>query len=131
VSNRAFLLRYLQLTVVACITLLTAHYIRYELIEPVALGVQCTNSSNWRCQLRELAIFALQQSRLGWCAIGLVIAAYFTRRFVFAIAACWVACVGLVLYTPELCAIALLATGLVALRGQKVLNQAGKAIQSQ
>jgi hypothetical protein len=129
--------RFLLLAVVVGVSLLAAHYVRHHLIEPVAMGIECPGVSNfastWRCSLREFAIWALQHSRLGWSSLALICIAYFSRQFVFAVLAVSIAGVGVVLYTPELCAIALLSAGLLALRATKKVghSQAGNAMQSQ
>jgi hypothetical protein len=82
---------------------------------------------------RRLAIEALQQARLAWVALSLVAISYFTRLRQMAFLAWGVACAGLVLYTAELCSIALLLAGLVAISGRerKATNSTGRATQSQ
>jgi hypothetical protein len=134
-ANKSLLLRCLMLVAVACATLVAAHYVRHELIEPVAMGAICEKLATWQCRLRDIAILALQQSRLGWGAIALVCVAYFAGSFSVALLAWCVACIGLVLYTPELCALAFLFAGLVAIgageRDNQVESKAGDAIHSQ
>ncbi len=134
-ANKSLPLRCFVLTVVACATLVTAHYIRHQLIEPVSLGALCEKIATWQCRLRDVATFVLQESRLGWGALALVCVAYFTGSFFVAILAWCVASIGLVLYTPELCAVALLFAGLLAINvndgESQADNQAGKAIHSQ
>jgi hypothetical protein len=131
VGNKRLLQRSIWLAVVACVALLVTSYIRHQLIEPVTMGVYCATSSNWECSVRQLAITALQERRFAWAAFALVGIAYVSRFFPIALLAWSVASAGLVLYTAELCSIALLLAGLVAIRGANVAIETGNARQSQ
>jgi hypothetical protein len=130
-TNKSLLLRCFILATVAWVTLVSAHYIRHQFIEPVAMGAICEKVATWPCRLREFVIFVLQKSRLGWAALALVCVAYFTNSFFVALLAWCIACIGLVLYTPELSAVALLLAGLLTIRVSEGENQAGKAIHIQ
>jgi hypothetical protein len=130
-ANKSLLFRCFILAVIACVTLVFAHYVRYQLVEPVTMGAICAKVATLQCRLRDVAIFVLQESRLGWGAIALVCLAYFTNVFFVALLAWCIACIGLVLYTPELCAVALLLAGLLTIRVSGRENQAGKAMHTQ
>jgi hypothetical protein len=129
--NKPMLMRCVILAASACVTLVAAHLIRHQLIEPVAMGVLCEKVATWQCRLRDIAIFVLQESRLGWGALALVGIAYFKGGFPVALLAWWVSCIGLVLYTPELCAVALLLAGLLAIRVSDGDTQASTAVHIQ
>jgi hypothetical protein len=129
--NKQMLIRCVILAASACVTLVAAHFIRHQLIEPVTMGVLCEKVAIWQCRLRDIAIFVLQESRLGWGALALVCIAYFKGGFLFALLAWWVSCIGLVLYTPELCAVALLLAGLLAIRVSEGETQASTAVHIQ
>jgi hypothetical protein len=133
VGNKLLLHRYLWLAIVALATLTATAYIRHSLIEPVSMGVYCESSTSWFCMIRRLAIEALQQARLAWIAFSLVAMAYVARALSIAVLAWAVACAGLVLYTAELCSVALLLAGLVAIGGRerKAPASTGRATQSQ
>jgi hypothetical protein len=85
--------------------------------------------------VRRLSIEALQQGRLAWIALSLVAISYVTRLFPIVLLAWAVACAGLVLYTAELCSMALLLAGLVAVGSgggeRTAANNTGSATQSQ
>jgi hypothetical protein len=130
-ANNSMLLRCFILATVACVTLVSVNYVRNQFIEPVAMGALCEKVVMWQCWLRDIAILMLQESRLGWGAFALVGVAYFTKNFYAALLAWCVACIGLVLYTPELCAAALLFAGLLAICGDESESQAGRAIHIQ
>ena len=130
-GNKSLVLRCVALAAIAFVTLSAAHYVRHDLIEPVAMGLICESVSTWQCRLREAAIFLLQESRLGWAALALVCMAYFSGFFLLALFAWCVSCIGLVLYTPELCAVALLFAGLLVVRRSDGETQAGKAMHIQ
>jgi hypothetical protein len=131
VGSKPLQRRYLWLAIVAFATLTVTAYIRHSLIEPVSMGVYCESSSSWGCMIRRVSIFALQDSRLAWAALSLVALAYLTRVFLFALLGWAIACAGLVLYTAELCSIALLLAGLVSILERQIANKTGSAIQSQ
>ena len=101
------------LTGVCGLALIGAHYIRFELIEPVSVGTFCqTTSSHWRCLIRETVLALLTEQRLGWLSIAAAL-----LSLVFGTAAlgwfAWsVAATGFVLYNAELAAPALLLAGL-------------------
>jgi hypothetical protein len=133
-TNRFLLFRCLILVAIACATFFAAHYVRHQLIEPVAMGAICEKSAGWanlQCSLRHIAIFALQDSRLGWGALALVGVAYLTGSFAVALLAWCLASIGLVLYTPELCAVTLLFAGLLCMRTNQRDRHTGAVIQSQ
>jgi hypothetical protein len=131
VGSKQLLYRYVCLAMVACLTLTVTAYIRHSLIEPVSMGAYCQSSASWACMVRRLSIIALQEARLAWIALGLVAIAYLTRFFPFALLAWGCACAGLILYTAELCSIALLLAGLVCIVDRKTTNKPGNATQSQ
>jgi hypothetical protein len=131
VASKQLLYRYVWLAIVACLTLTVTAYIRHSLIEPVSMGAICKSSASWFCMVRRISIFALQESRLAWIALGLVAIAYLTRFFPFALLAWGFACAGLILYTAELCSVALLLAGLVCIIERKTPNKTSNATQSQ
>jgi hypothetical protein len=131
VGSKQLLHRYVWLAMVACLTLTITAYIRHSLIEPVSMGAICESSASWLCMVRRISIVALQESRLAWIAFGLVAIAYVTRFLPFALLAWGFACAGLILYTAELCSIALLLAGLVSILERQVVNKTGSATQSQ
>jgi hypothetical protein len=131
VGSKQLLHRYVWLAMVACLTLTVTAYIRHSLIEPVSMGAICESSASWLCMVRRLSIVALQEARLAWVALGLVAIAYLARFFPFALLAWGFACAGLILYTAELCSIALLLAGLVTTLDRSVKTKTGSATQSQ
>jgi hypothetical protein len=131
VGSKQLLHRYVWLAMVACLTLTVTAYIRHSLIEPVSMGAICESSASWLCMVRRLSIVALQEARLAWVALGLVAIAYLARFFPFAILGWGFACAGLILYTAELCSIALLLAGLVTTLDRSVKTKTGSATQSQ
>jgi hypothetical protein len=131
VGNKHLRAHYIWLAMLAFATLLATSYIRHQLIEPVAMGVYCETSSSWACTLRQFAILVLQERRLAWFALGLVGIAFLTRYFPIALLAWCIACAGLVLYSAELCSIALLLAGIVAIRAANAATQTGDVTQSQ
>jgi hypothetical protein len=131
VGSKQLLYRYVWLVIVAVATLAATAYIRHSLIEPISMGVYCESSSSWACTTRRVSIIALQDSRLAWAALSLVAIAYLTRFYPFTLLAWGVACAGLILYTAELCSIALLLAGLLSTLDRSVKTIAGNATQSQ
>jgi hypothetical protein len=97
------------------------------------MGVYCESLSSWECTVRRFSIMALQQGRLAWIALSFVVISYFTRSFPIALLAWGVSCAGLILYSAELCSMALLLAGLVAVSGgeRDAANKTGNDIQSQ
>ena len=90
---------------------------RHWLIEPVSLSQRCDAglAGTW-CSVRWWIIQAFVQQRIGWFALTLAILASVLSRRDAAAVALIAACIGLVLYSTELCAPATLLALLVFAR---------------
>ena len=105
----------LFLTCTAAIGLAAAA--RHWLIEPVSLSQRCdAGSAGTWCSVRWWIIQAFVQQRIGWFALTLAILASVLSRRDAAAVALIAACIGLVLYSTELCAPATLLALLVFAR---------------
>lgn len=106
-----------------------ARFLRYRLIEPVAITELCLVETLWWCPLRTGLIIFMQWGGIGWLAGALVVLALIGRgtgRGGIAVAAAILAMaaggVGLVLYNATLAGLALVLGGLV-LAGRPLQRQ--------
>ena len=110
------------LTGVGGLTLICAQSIRYDLIEPASVGAFCeaasTQSTNWRCLIRQAVIALLTEQRLGWLAIAVALLSLVARASALGWIAWCLASAGFVLYHAELSAPALLLAGLALTRAR-------------
>lgn len=104
--------------VLICATALAlAAAARHGLIEPADVTARCDGGAkdSW-CIVRAWIIQAFVNQRIGWAALAMALMATVTGWRTLAGAALFVACVGLILYTTELCAPAALLAALVFAR---------------
>lgn len=90
---------------------------RYGLVEPTDMTAQCDGGAKdvW-CNVRAWTIQSFVNQRIGWVALFLAICATATAWRSIAGAALFAACSGLILYTTELCAPAVLLALMVFVR---------------
>jgi apolipoprotein N-acyltransferase len=90
---------------------------RHMLVEPADMTAYCDGgaSSGW-CIARTWIIQAFVHQRIGWAALALAVLASVSGWRSAAALALWLACAGMVLYTTELCAPAVLLALLVFVR---------------
>ena len=90
---------------------------RYLLIEPAHITYLCDSGSReaW-CSMRSWIIQAFVHQRMGWVALALASAALLTGWLWIAAFALFISCAGLILYTTELCAPAVLLALIVVVR---------------
>ena len=107
------------LTGVGGLTLICAHSIRYDLIEPASVGAFCEAASgHWRCLIRRSVLALLTEQRLGWLAIAVALLSLVARASALGWIAWCLASAGFVLYNAELAAPALLLAGLALTRAR-------------
>jgi hypothetical protein len=113
-NNRQSIALALFLCIVA---LALAAGLRHRLIEPVHLTAYCDGgaSSGW-CTLRAWVIQAFVHQRIGWFALGVAVLASMTNWRSLAALAIVSSCSGMVLYTADLCTVALVLSALVFVR---------------
>ena len=104
------------------LALMGAHAIRYDLIEPASVGAFCetasTQSTHWRCLIRQGVIALLTDQRLGWLAIAVALLSLVFGTSALGWCAWCLASAGFVLYNAELSAPALLLAGLALTRAR-------------
>ena len=104
------------------LALICAHAIRYDLIEPASVGAFCetasTQSTNWRCLIRQSVLALLTEQRLGWLSIAMALLSLIFRTSTLGWCAWFLASTGFVLYNAELAAPALLLAGLALTRAR-------------
>ena len=107
------------------VALALAAGLRHRLIEPVHLTAYCDGgaTSGW-CTLRAWVIQAFVHQRIGWFALGVAVLASFTGWRSLAALAIVSSCSGMVLYTADLCAVALVLSALVFVRDHPADGQA-------
>ena len=99
------------------LALIGAHSIRFDLIEPAAVGAFCeTASTHWRCLIRQAVLGLLTEQRLGWLSIAVALLSLIFRTSTLGWCAWFLASTGFVLYNAELAAPALLLAGLALTR---------------
>ena len=104
---------------VAGLALMGAHSVRYDLIEPAAVGAFCeTAATHWRCLIRQAVLALLTEQRLGLLSIVLALLSLLLRMSTFGWPAWFLASTGFVLYNAELAAPALLLAGLALTRAR-------------
>ena len=104
---------------VSGLALICAHAIRYDLIEPTAVGAFCeTASTHWRCLIRQAVLGLLTEQRLGWLSIVLALLSVVLGASTLGWCAWFLASTGFVLYNAELAAPALLLAGLALTRAR-------------
>lgn len=108
----------LRATLLAAVAVSTAYALRHGLVEPQAWAVRCevVPWGEWRCVLRDATVQAFADQRLGWAALTLALLATLTRWRAVALFALVAGCAGLVLYTADLGAPAVLLAALVLVR---------------
>ena len=90
---------------------------RHGLVEPPDMTAHCDGGAqDVRCNVRAWVIQSFVNQRIGWVALALAMLATVTAWRSIAAAALFVACAGLILYTTELCAPAVLLALLVFVR---------------
>lgn len=105
------------------VALISAHFVRYDLIEPAAVGAFCeTASSHWRCLIRQAVLTLLTEQRLGWLSIVAAVLGLIFRMRTLGWCAWYLASTGFVLYNAELAAPALLLAGLALTRARYRLH---------
>jgi apolipoprotein N-acyltransferase len=99
--------------------------LRHQLIEPVHLTAYCDGgaATGW-CTLRAWVIQAFVHQRIGWFALGVAVLASITNWRSLAALAIVSSCSGMVLYTADLCAVALVLSALVFVRDHQADGQA-------
>jgi small-conductance mechanosensitive channel len=99
--------------------------LRHQLIEPVHLTTYCDGgaASGW-CTLRAWVIQAFVHQRIGWFSLGIAVLSSITNWRPLAALAIVSSCSGMVLYTADLCAIALVLSALVFVRDSPADGQA-------
>lgn len=102
---------------VGATALTLAFFARHQLIEPADMTAFCDGGAQttW-CSIRAWIIQGFVHRRIGWFALALAALATVTGWRIVAGATLFCACVGLVLYTAELCAPAALLALLVFVR---------------
>ena len=104
------------------LALICAHAIRYDLIEPASVGAFCetasTQSTNWRCLIRQGVLALLTEQRLGWLSIAVALFSLVFSASALGWCAWFLASTGFVLYNAELAAPALLLAGLALTRAR-------------
>jgi hypothetical protein len=106
-----------------------AALLRVLLIEPEAFAHRCGASAGpWWCTLRAAAIVVFASGGLAVAAIGAGVAATVTRRAGVALSAACLGAAGLVLYSVEAGAVALLL-GLLALARARERESGGRTEQ--
>jgi apolipoprotein N-acyltransferase len=102
------------------VALALAAGLRHRLIEPVHLTAYCDGgaASAW-CTLRAWVIQAFVHQRIGWFALAVAVLASITSWRSLAALAILASCAGLVLYTADLCAVALVLSVLVFVRDSR------------
>ena len=102
------------------LALICAHAIRYDLIEPASVGAFCetasTQSTNWRCLIRQGVLALLTEQRLGWLSFAMALLSLVPGASALGWIAWCLASTGFVLYNAELAAPALLLAGLALTR---------------
>ena len=115
------------------LALIGAHAIRYDLIEPASVGAFCetasTQSTNWRCLIRQSVLALLTEQRLGWLSIAMALLSLIFRTSTLGWCAWFLASTGFVLYNAELAAPALLLAGLALTRARHRLNNQRRSEQ--
>ena len=110
------------LTGVCALALISARYIRYDLIEPASIGAFCetasTHTTHWRCLIRQAVLALLTEQRLGWLSIAAALLSLVLRMPTLGWCAWFLASTGFVLYNAELAAPALLLAGLALTRAR-------------
>lgn len=107
------------LTGVCAVALTSAYYIRYDLIEPAAVGTFCeTASALWRCLIRQAILVLLTEHRLGWLAVAAALLSLVLGMPTLGWCAWFLASAGFVLYNAELAAPALLLAGVALARAR-------------
>jgi hypothetical protein len=105
---------WLNLALWCALSLSAATFVRFSWIEAPELAAHCdAGAPGGGCALRAWIIQAFIHQRLGWAALGLAALAYGMASPRVAGAAVFLACSGLVLYSTELSAPALLLAALV------------------
>lgn len=115
--------------ILALVAGLAAHGLRYQLIEPEALGAACASGSAWWCAPRTVLIVATQWNLLGIVALASALLAWFPLarwRTELAHAALLVSGAGIVLYNASYCAAALVLALLVLAFDRQDAAQAGE-----
>ena len=108
------------------LALIGAHAFRYDVIEPASVGAFCeaasTQSTNWRCLIRQSVLTLLTEQRLGWLSIAMALLSLIFRTSTLGWCAWFLASTGFVLYNAELAAPALLLAGLALTRARDRLH---------
>jgi hypothetical protein len=105
------------LTGVCALALTSAHYVRYNVVEPIAMGAFCESASaHGKCVLRQVVITLLSENRLGWLSVSVAALSMVLRIASLGWCAWFLATASFVLYSAELAAPALLLAGLTLTR---------------
>lgn len=119
-------------TVVFALSLGIAALTRHRLIEPADLTAYCDGGADSAlCVLRAWTIQAFVHQRIGWFALVFAIIATVTASRGLALVALVSASVGVMLYTAELCAPALLLAMLVFVPAGQAAPQASVSKSAQ
>jgi hypothetical protein len=117
----------IALIAVGGLALLVAHSIRYEWVEPAAVGAFCeAYTTHWRCLIRHTVLALLTDQRLGWLAVGLSLVSLVLRSRVVGWITWFLASTGFVLYNAELAAPALLLAGIALARSRHSAQYRGR-----
>ena len=107
------------LLAVGALGLAVAHYVRYSVVEPAAIGAFCeTALTDAWCAIRQTIIALLSEQRLGWLAIGLACLSLIFTLSILGWFTWFLACAGFVLYHAEFAAPALLIAGVALTRAR-------------
>ena len=110
--------------------LIGAYFVRYDLIEPAAVGAVCeTASAHWRCLVRQAVLTLLTEQRLGWLSMAVALLGLVLRSAALGWCAWCLAATGFVLYNAELAAPALLLAGLALTRVRHRANNRRRSEQ--
>lgn len=93
-----------------------AALLRYALIEPEGYGFRCESGGPWWCAPRDAVIVAFHSGLIGWLALVAGVTAFLTLHRGIAAVAAATGAFGLVLYNPDLSAVAFALGALVLLR---------------
>ena len=125
---------------ICAMALLLASAARHRLVEPADMTAFCdAGGQTLACWVRAWTIQAFVHQRIGWAALALALIAtatgyraiYLPLHLLIAAAALFVACAGLILYTTELCAPAVLLAALVFVRDGQAIAPANSSSKPQ
>ncbi len=110
--------------------LIVAYYVRYNLVEPAAVGAFCEAApAHWHCVIRQAIIGLLTDQRFGWLAVELAVLSLIFTLTSLGWIAWFFASAGFVLHHAEMCAPALLLAGVALVRARLHAQNRGRGQQ--